>query len=125
MEFEGENAYKEILQLLGNVSRAHRIYLFENGYTPDGKIFARERASWYTTDLENLNSVPHIDNFFYSEYFPHLFPLLDQGQHVSEIIDHLPSEERGQLEQQGVQTILLLPIPILFSLEDQFERYHP
>lgn len=108
-ECEG-NCYTEILTVLGQVSGASRIHLFENHTDAAGCSLTSQRAQWCSgiqPEIEHsmLQNLPH-------DFFPEWSKVLARGEAVVATVDEFPPDERLFLESQGVLSILILPLMV-------------
>ena len=128
LEFEGENAYEEIVGLLGKSSRTCRVSFFENVYAPGDKIFAEQRWYWQDDTILPLDEYAKPLKLVYNIDLPTCFPLLDQGLIVSRATEDFPEPERSFLRERGTQSLLMFPITVsgvffgFISLEDCHEE---
>lgn len=135
MAFEGDaecglfslTSYTEILGLLGKVSGASRVYLFENHplHSPldavkaEAKVFAHDvtnslfmsqRAEWCAPGIQPEIFNPSLQNLSYENFFPRWAQLLSQDQIIAGVVAEFPESERVVLELQGIFSILILPL---------------
>ena len=97
----------EVLQILGDASRADRCYIWENYNTmvENEMAFTREIYKW-TNDIGKINDT--VQNTLLDET---AFDYLSQGV-INELVCDLPFYYKAIFEQQNVQSILIVPIHI-------------
>jgi len=105
-----EDYYPKILEALGRVSGASRIYIFENHQDPSGKLLMSQRSEWCAAGINSQIDNPTWQNLPYQESLPRWAEVLEEGETISSTIDDLPESERIFLEPQGVLAVLGLPL---------------
>ncbi|MEB3179783.1 MAG: response regulator, partial [Nostocaceae cyanobacterium] len=111
LEFDGSpRCYTEILQTLGVVTRANRVYVFENHPGANGSLLMSQRAEWCAPGIHPEIDNPSLQNLSYDDFFPRWAALLSQGGIVSGIVADFPESEREILEPQDILSILILPM---------------
>jgi PAS domain S-box-containing protein len=102
--------YDEIFSILGPVSDASRIYVFENHQDATGQLFMSQKAEWcavgISSEIENLV----LQSLSYNDFFPRWFDALNQGDIIQGIVADFPESERLVLEPQGILSIVILPL---------------
>lgn len=107
---DNENCYKQVLKTLGAVSRASRIYVFENHTDESGCLRMSQRAEWCAEGVNPEIDNPLLQNLSYDDFFPRWANLLARGKIVSGVVAEFPESERQILEPQGILSILVLPM---------------
>jgi PAS domain S-box-containing protein len=109
--------YSNLLKLLGIVSQASRVYVFENHYSPvSPKILAGRnntslrmtlQANWCAEEMTGAR-----DNFKFphNEIFPRWAETLAKGENITGIVAEFPVAERLILEAHGILAILVFPL---------------
>jgi hypothetical protein len=105
-----ENYYKEILEPLGEVSGASRIYIFENHRDARGELLMSQRGEWCKSGICPEIDNPILQNLSYDEFFPRWAEALAQGEIITGRVREFPEPERLILESQGILSILVLPL---------------
>ncbi|MBD1932099.1 MULTISPECIES: PAS domain S-box protein [Cyanophyceae] len=105
-----ESCYKQVLKTLGTVSRASRIYVFENHTDESGCLRMSQRAEWCGEGVNPKIDNPLLQNLSYDDYFPRWANQLARGKIVSGVVAKFPESERQVLEPQGILSILVLPM---------------
>ncbi len=104
--------YQGVLQTLGPITIADRIYIFENYTDETGDLYASQRAEWcapgITPQIENLE----LQNLHYGSSIPHFQQVLSRGEMIQGMVADFPPLERDLLEAQNIQSILLIPIVV-------------
>ncbi|BAY09561.1 PAS domain S-box protein [Calothrix sp. NIES-2098] len=109
--FDGSHKYyREIVQILGSISKASRVYICENQLTETGTLTINQYAEWCAPGIpaKNTNSARSISS--YEDFFSRWIAVLSQGEIISEIVTECSKLEREILETQGIFSILILPI---------------
>ncbi|MCP4695620.1 MAG: PAS domain S-box protein [Gammaproteobacteria bacterium] len=101
--------YEEILQLLGQAAGACRAYIFRNYQDAESRLCMRRCSEWCAEGI-----IPQIDNprlqcLPYSE-MPDLAEALEHDAVFSKVTDDLPPAQRAILEEQGIRSLLVLPL---------------
>ncbi|MBW4488512.1 MAG: response regulator [Trichocoleus desertorum ATA4-8-CV12] len=109
----GWHDYTQILQILGQVSGASRVYIFENhyanGYAEGTQLLMSQRAEWCAAGIQPEIDNPDLQNLSYADFFPRWAQRLAQGEIVAGIVADFPESEQVILEPQGILSILVLP----------------
>ena len=110
--FIRQKPYNEILKVLGQVSGASRVYVFENHRDERGRLLMSQKAEWCAPAIR-----PKIDdatgqNLVYDDLFPRWRQILSQNAIIAGIVTEFPESERVLLERQGILSILILPLTV-------------
>ena len=101
-----------ILELIGKVSGASRVTLFENQYDYHERFLMSQKYEWsdegVDTQLNNplFNLLPYQPNFSRWEY------VLSSGTHICSEVSKFPGNEQPLLKSLGFKNLLLIPILI-------------
>lgn len=98
-----------VLASLGELATASRAYLFENFWTAEGALRARQIHEWCAEGIASELANPDLQNMDY-DYVPHLRDHMLNNETYMYLVTDLPGLEREILEPQGVLSILLLPL---------------
>jgi PAS domain S-box-containing protein len=106
-----DEAMRQSLDHLGKATMADRIYLFRKHADAAGGLVVSQTHEWVAAgivpqiDLPTLQNLPLVDAGFsrWAEAFEH-------GEEIVGKVAEFPAAERAVLEQQGIQTILAVPI---------------
>ena len=104
--------YKKVLQTLGPVSGASRIYIFENHSDESGRLLMSQRGEWCARGVQPEIDNPTLQNLCYDGFAPRWAKVLAQGKFVAGIVADFPLSERLVLEPQGILSILILPLMV-------------
>ncbi len=108
--YKVEDYYPRILEILGRVSEASRIYIFENDDDTAGQLLMSQRSEWCASGIKSEIDNPARQHLPYAESFPRWAELLTQGKIITGPVSEFPAAERAALESRGVQSILILPL---------------
>jgi signal transduction histidine kinase/CheY-like chemotaxis protein/PAS domain-containing protein len=114
-EFD-DDGYQDILSILGKTAQASRVYLFENHLDPAGTLLTSQRSKWWTDEILLESNCPQFQNLSWLNFFPAWGDTLAKGNIIHNLASDLPPEERRILEQQGVESVLILPLMVSASL---------
>ncbi|MGC8834982.1 MAG: PAS domain S-box protein, partial [Armatimonadota bacterium] len=107
LAFKGEGrCYKDVLEPLGIVSGASRVYVFENHRDESGRVLMSQKAEWCAKGVKPEIDNPLLQNYPYDDYAARLL----KGEILTGIVRNLPDFVRAVLEPQGILTILLIPL---------------
>ena len=106
-----ENYYTQILEILGQVSVASRVYLFENHRDAAGRLLMSQRAEWCEGIYPKIAN-PTLQNLPYDDFSPRWIEVLARGELIAGIVAEFPPAERILLEPQGILSILILPLTV-------------
>jgi PAS domain S-box-containing protein len=104
-------AVPEILARLGEATGASRTYLFANGRTGDGALTTTQLFEWCSPRI-----TPQIDNRsmqnqpWVESGLGRWVDIMANGSALQGHIREFPQQERPQLEDQDIRSILLVPI---------------
>ncbi|MGC9527291.1 MAG: response regulator [Limnospira sp.] len=102
--------YRHILNLLGTVTEADRIYIFENHADETGQLLMSQRAEWCAPGITPEIDNRALQNLSYRESFPRWEEILRVGGIVNGNVADFPESERQILEPQGIRSILIFPL---------------
>lgn len=104
-------ALEDALPLLGEATRADRIYLSQC-YSDQGELFSRLLAEWCGPGTTGQINNPARKDVPLSQSFPRWVQVLGDEGVVLGQVSSFPQEERRVLETQGIFTLFVLPINI-------------
>lgn len=107
-----QEIYSTILEPLGQVGRASRIYVFTNSRDESGRLLMNQRAEWCGEGILPEIDNPVLQSLPYEDYFPRWAEALAQSKPISGIVADFPELERQVLEPQNILSILILPLLI-------------
>ncbi len=111
-ELSNQTPYTEILELLGQVSGASRVYVFENHSDAEGNLLMSQRAEWCYPGIRPEIANPTLQNLSYDEFFPRWAQALSQDEIIAGLVADFPESERLVLKLQGILSILILPLTV-------------
>ena len=119
VEMNYDTAIYGVLSTLGEAAVVDRAYLFESHPHPVTKEIALSlRVEWTRSYLDP--SSRHWQNLLYqANGLDRWYTALSSGQTISGIVKEFPASEQELLNQDGVQSLLLVPL----RLENQFWGY--
>jgi len=103
--------YAQALALLGQVSGASRVYVFENYWNPAGQRCMSQTQEWCAAGVTSQLDNPDLQHLPYS-VIPRLEALMLQGQVYSGLVAEFPAAEQALLETQGILSVLILPLQV-------------
>jgi PAS domain S-box-containing protein len=103
--------YDKILKLLGRVSGAGRVRIFETHFNGQ-EVVLSQRAEWCAKGIQSQINNPLFQNISYEKLLPRWLNILGQGGVISGTAASLPETERTALEPQGILAILILPLMV-------------
>lgn len=105
---EPDAIVKSLYNLL-EVSKAGRVYIFENFSDDEGKLCMKYIYEVVSAGVKPALGTPGFERVPY-ELFPRWEKKLSQGNSISGVIAEFPDSERQYLEPQGIQSVLMLPV---------------
>jgi PAS domain S-box-containing protein len=112
---EARSCQENVSQALGHLqdcSDTARAYIFENFTDSEGRLCTRYAyeacGPGVTSELEN----PLLQHLVYEDGFQRWSAQLGQGEILHGLVEQFPLTEREVLEQQGIQSILVVPIEL-------------
>ena len=110
---EGERfPYHEILNLLGPVSQASQMYVFEKYQDSDGRFCMKSQAEW-RVDADNSDADQStLQVLPYDQVPSRWFEILDRDDFISGIVTDFLEEEQAFLASRGILSILILPLTV-------------
>jgi GAF domain-containing protein len=108
--------YYEVLKILGEVSQADRVYVFEVNSDNANQLFASQVAEWCNKNITPRINHPDLINFPMSEYLPRWITLLQTGSSLNNRTSDLPETEQEILKRHDIQAIMILPVTVEYQL---------
>ena len=105
-------AIPQMLSILGNAADVDRVYLYENhGHVPSGEPAMSMRYEWTHAGVDPSIQQPHWQNQPYSAHgLQRWYRTFLAGQSIRALTRHLPQPERALLDQDGILSVLMVPI---------------
>jgi PAS domain S-box-containing protein len=101
----------DVLERAGEAAAASRAYVFRNEHDVDGELRMTQVFEWTAPGIEATLNGDLTTALPYREGgFARWERLLGDGRSVSGLVRELPGPERGQLEAQGILSIMVVPI---------------
>lgn len=94
---------------IGTLLKVDRVYIFENSIK-DGDILMSQRYEWTNGKVTSELNNPKLQNLSYKEAITELYNRLSKNEVFEAIVKNLPKDERVILEEQGIKSILIIPI---------------
>ncbi|MEB3827762.1 PAS domain S-box protein [Phormidium sp. CCY1219] len=105
--------YQLILSILGPISQASRIYVFENHRDANGNPISSQKAEWCAPGISPQIDNPDLQNFSYRDMGCSRWEeILSQGEIIQGNVADFPPSERAVLEPQDIKSILILPLMV-------------
>ncbi len=106
-----EQVMEPVLAALGKSVGVDRVYVFENHRAPDtGELLASQRYEWCGPGIEPELDNPSMQGMAYDQVIPNWRRALESGEAVHGLVVDMPMPERGLLEPQDIQSIVVVPI---------------
>lgn len=102
--------YNEILKILGQISQASRVYIFQNHRDVHGNLLTSQRREWDALGIESRQDILTLQNLSFADYLPRWQQLLAKDEIITGLVKNFPQAERDFLEAQNILAILILPI---------------
>lgn len=104
-------AIQEVISSLGKIPDVDRVYIFENHLDMhSGELLLSQRYEWTAEHLLPALAQQTEENPSYPQNLPRWLKMLQQGEVVQGPMALFPEQEQVQLAQQGIQSILVVPI---------------
>ncbi len=104
--------YNSILETLGRVSGASRVYICENHQDAVGNLLMSHRAEWCAPGISPEIANPLLQNLPYHPHFSRWQAILTAGGMINGGIQDFPLAEQDLLKAQGILSILILPLTV-------------
>lgn len=102
--------YTALVTLLGAVSQASRVYIFENTRDDQGRRVMSLAQTWCRDNMPALKHNPLYHNLTYDTFSSEFEAILAQGDIYTKIWDEFTESERALLHPDGVCSFLVLPL---------------
>jgi PAS domain S-box-containing protein len=106
------NYYWEILAVLGNISEASRVYLFEGHYNNQGRLLLSQTSEWCAPGIEPQVDNPELQNIDVEAIVPQWLELFKNGTIINTKIDQIPEAQKKHFQEQNILAILVLPLQV-------------
>jgi PAS domain S-box-containing protein len=106
-----EQSIKAVLKQLGEATGASRVYVFENFVGGEGELWGSQRYEWVATGLSTQIDDSLVQAIPYNTAgYGRWAELLGRGEPVYGYTREFPQSEQPKLREQGILSILLVPI---------------
>ncbi|MBW4652857.1 MAG: PAS domain S-box protein [Kaiparowitsia implicata GSE-PSE-MK54-09C] len=105
-----DHLYPHILKMLGKVSNASRVYVFENSQDETGQIVVNQRYEWCAEGIQPYFNSPLLQGIPYANLDAAVVATLASGGTYSRIATEYSQTEQEIFGPQGIQSVLLLPL---------------
>ncbi|MGF1499854.1 MAG: GAF domain-containing protein [Elainellaceae cyanobacterium] len=109
-------ALTEILQILGNAAGASHVYLYENQPVAAQNAATPQQVCWSVDDHAEVPLSLLPEDRPLSDVMPRWYASLVTGNHIHGAVASFPAAERQGLVDQGVQSLLVLPLIVFEEL---------
>jgi diguanylate cyclase (GGDEF)-like protein/PAS domain S-box-containing protein len=99
------------LERLGRAAAASRAYVFENRRAADGQLLCSQRYEWVEQGISPQIDSPALQDLPYQAAgFGRWETILERGLSIHGLVADLPGSERSVLEQQGIRSLVVVPV---------------
>ncbi|MFI4913320.1 MAG: response regulator [Sedimentisphaeraceae bacterium JB056] len=102
----------ESINVIGNVCQQDRVYIFENHKDEQGNLLTSQRYEWVAPGVSAEIDNPELQNVSYQNFVPRWYSELSCGRTIEGLIKDFPEQERSVLQNQGIVSILVVPIMV-------------
>ncbi len=104
-------AITQVLELLGFVTEADRVYIFENHPHPEtGDMLMSQRFEWTKDNSEVQIENPKLQNLSYHPQFSRWYETLRANKAIRGLVREFPSSEQALLKAQNILSMIVVPI---------------
>lgn len=107
-----DNKIRKVLKVIGGLTQANRVALFENKLDQKGKFLMTLRHEWIDSSLAEELTYPLFKIMPYQPNFNRWNMALSSGKAIAGYIEKLPGSEQSLLKTIALKNILLLPLQI-------------
>ena len=108
----GNHSMSNVLGLIGNVSNASRVILFENQHDAKGNPSMSQKETWVRDGEKDQFENPLFFTLPYNPNFARWYKVFSKGDYICQKVKDLPAGERSLLEAAVIFGILCVPIII-------------
>jgi len=107
-----EQAGKKVLGLLGEATGVSRAYIFKNSMGDNGDLFTKPIYQWIKPGGKPPQQSPELQKeiSYKGGGFERWPAILGRGQFIQGNIKDFPEEERDQLSEYGIFSIIIVPV---------------
>ncbi|NLI00984.1 MAG: GAF domain-containing protein [Chthonomonadales bacterium] len=108
-----DDGVMQALAAVGRVLEVHRAYVFEDHIDPEtGAVCTSQRYEWVADGIRAYIDDKMLQNVHYMPDFARWYETLSQGRCIAGLIKQFPEKERAILEDQGIVSLLVVPIVV-------------
>ncbi len=104
--------YSRVLEPLGLVSGANRVYLFINHLDEDGNLRTSQKAEWTADGVKSELGNPVLQYISYESTLLQWEETLSLEGIISGLVDDFPPEIKAVFSPLGIYSILVLPLTV-------------
>ncbi len=113
----GPAALQDMLGILGRATDVSRVYLFHIHGAPGGEELASSFSEWCAPGISPQHDNPALHNIpLRAAGYSRWLDLLHKGEFVAGPVDGFPVEEQPVLKEQGILSLLVMPIQTQLGL---------
>ncbi len=102
---------KSSLQCLGKAVDVSRVYVFQNRRAKNGELLTSQIAEWNAPGIKPQQDNPDIQNIpLVRAGYQRWHDTLGKGDVISGLVKHFPESEIPFLREQGIVSILIVPV---------------
>ncbi|MCC5840253.1 MAG: PAS domain-containing protein [Opitutales bacterium] len=106
-----EGGWGEPLRILGEAVHSDRAYVFRSHAHPEtGASACSQVAEWVAPGIAPQIDLPELQNILWSDYSSRWESELSAGRPLVGHVADFPPQEQPLLQQQGIQSLLIVPI---------------
>jgi two-component system, cell cycle sensor histidine kinase and response regulator CckA len=105
-----EEQLQGVVETLCRIVGASRVYIFRNEESPTSGLCTTQIHEAVTEGVRPEIQNPQLQHLPYREGGPTLLPVLQSRQPFARLVNQIDGPERPILEEQGVLSVLILPI---------------
>jgi PAS domain S-box-containing protein len=103
----------EVLATIGVAAGVSRAYLLENGTEDDGDRTVTQVAEWCAPGIASVSGRDTLNAASWERTgFGAWAAALESGEAIQGVVDGFPATIRAELEEQGIRSLLLLPVVV-------------
>ena len=112
---ELEQTVYTALDLIGTAASVDRVFIWKNHKREDGRLYSSQIFEW-SPSAEPFHDNPLVKDVSFDDTVPYWLETMQKGLCVNAFTRNTPGQEREQLRQRGVVSVLMVPI----FLQDEF-----
>ena len=104
--------YSRVLEPLGMVTGANRVYIFINHIDEAGHEVTSQRAEWVAEGINPERENPVLQSISYDRVLPQWKEILSHEGIITGVVDEFSEEVRAIFMPLGIYSILVLPLTV-------------